>query len=180
MIYRKVTMVAQCSLILFTSFPLMFPPRFYWGINKRWYGKGNLFLAPSKSVFRARFLALWEVKCPQHFQALDLIKSTNPFPIQTLASFKTLSLGAENWGGLHLHPVISGPWIWKLNFLSAYETWLMLTCPKMINHSLKSFWRTWRGQHFSNPMTTPPQLQRSKNIVQLFRGNSGPLGQSII
>ena len=103
------------------ALPLSTPnPRFYWGINKRWYGKGNLFLAPSKSVFKARFLALLEVKCPQHLQALDLIKSTNPFPIQTPVSFELLSLGAESWGVLHLHTHISGPWIWKPYFLSAY------------------------------------------------------------
>jgi len=74
----------------------------------------------SSSFFKARFLALLEVKCPQHFQALDLIKSTNPFPTQTPVSFELLSLGAESWGGLHLHPYISGPWIWKPYFLSAY------------------------------------------------------------
>ena len=35
MIYRKVIMTAQCSHIPFTSFPLMFPPRFHWGINDK-------------------------------------------------------------------------------------------------------------------------------------------------
>ena len=44
------------------------PTRFYWGINKRRDRKGNLFLAPSKSVFKARFLALLEVNVHKIFK----------------------------------------------------------------------------------------------------------------
>lgn len=81
------------------ALPLSIPnPRFYWGINQRWYGKGNLFLAPSKSVFRAKIPCFVGSEMSTTLSSTGSGQRHNPFPIQTRRVLKRFLLVQKTEG----------------------------------------------------------------------------------